>query len=404
MPPKKTAKAKTAKITKTTKAAPKAKTAKSTKKNIEKVNEVIEIEDDTEEHEQDDNIKDDEIPIELTKADQDIIQELKIKDASIKKAITALSNWNKQKKENSSKKDLFEDDDTDIPIYLEVTGNKYFASSKVLKPRMLEVPHSIHDLEDTRVCLFVKDDLFTDESLARIEILKEDQLKNLAQIVTVKDLKTKYKAYEARRKLLSEYDIFLTDSSIANMIPKLLGKIFFESSKFPLTISITERKELNVDKLVKNFNKALKSIGYRLPMGSNMSLRLGMLGQNIENLIENIQTITKFLEKFSIRLIQIKLKDSPSLPLYIADKVYTKNDILKTEDQQTDANKDIDNIPLSIYVEGLKELGFDDEEANKLFGNKRKAADFDDAGSKKIAIVETENSAPSAKKVKKVKK
>lgn len=320
--------------------------------------------------------KKDETPKEEdSSAETSDVQALVIKDTTIEKAVAALSKWN-QEKQASGKKDLFEDDDSDIPLFLQVTSNKYLSTSKVLKPRMLEVPHPIHDLEDARVCIFVKDNLFDEESLARIEILKENKLKNLAQIVTVKDLKSKYHAYEARRKLLSEYDIFLTDASIANMIPKLLGKIFFGSSKLPLTITITENKELSVDKLVKNFNRALSSIGYILPMGINMGFKLGMLGQDIANLKENIHAIAKYLEKFPIRLIQLKLKESPSLPIYISKTVYSEEDVLTPEDAAKESKADLlDDIPVSIYAEGLKELGLDEDEANRLFGKKKRSAD-----------------------------
>lgn len=359
MPPRKTRATKTAK----------AETAKpKATQKVKKVKKILE-------KEKEEKATEEVEPESLASTSDKIVQPLDVKDSTIEKAVNALSQWKKQQGEKSSKRDLFETEDEDIPVYLQITAKKYLATSKVIKPRMLQVPHPVHDLEDTRVCLFVKDDLFDEDALARIEVLKEDQLKNLAQIITVKDLKTKYHAYEARRKLLSEYDMFLTDSSIANMIPKLLGKTFFGSSKFPLTISVTDNKKVSVDRLVGNFNKALNSVGYMLPMGVNMGMRLGMLGQDIDNLKDNIHAITKFLEKYPIRLIQLKLKDSPSLPLYITDKIYSDEDILKPENSQTAKKQDADDIPLSIYSEGLKELGFEEEEANQLLGKKKRTAD-----------------------------
>lgn len=319
-------------------------------------------------------------PETLNKIEEGIVHELNVKDSTIEKAVSALSKWNKQQAEKSEKKDLFETDDEDIPIFLQVTSNKYFSTDKIIKPRMLELPHPIYDLDEIKVCLFVKDDLISpenDDLKERIEILKNDELKNLSEIVTVKELKTKYQSYESRRKLLNDFDIFLTDSSIANMIPKLLGKIFFKSSKTPLTIQITDHeKKLSIEKLIKNFNKALNSVGYMLPMGINLGFKLGMLGQNIDYLKENIQTILKFLQKFPIRVIHLKLKDSPSLPIYITDKVYNEEDILKPNEDaaniQGGANDgDDDDIPVAIYTEGLKELGLDEEEADKILGRKR---------------------------------
>ncbi|KAG0672276.1 hypothetical protein C6P42_003287 [Pichia californica] len=336
---------------------------------------------------------------------KDIVQELNIKETVIDKAVEALSKWNQQQTESSSKKDLFETDDEDIPLYLQITSKKYFSTSKILKPRMINVPNSIYDLEECKVCVFVKDDLIDEDNLNRIEILKENKLKNLGQIITVKELKGKYQTFESKRKLLSEYDLFLTDSSIANMIPKLLGKTFFGSSKFPLTISLTDNnKKLSIDKFVKNFEKSLYSISYMLPMGINMSIRLGMLGQNKKYLNENIKCIIKFLQKFPIRLIQLKLKNSPSLPIFITDKVYDENDIEDVEENEKNSIvfNNADDIPISIYAEGLKELGLDEEEADKIFGRKKRTLTEAEISDKNK--VENNDQEPNIKKTKKSKK
>lgn len=331
----------------------------------------------------------------VEEAAEEITQnKIAIKDVVIEKAVKALSEWTKLQSEASTKLDLFETEDSDIPLYLQVASSKYFAQTNILKPRMLEIPHTIHDLDDAKVCLFVKDGLFDEESLARVEIMKDNELKNLAQIVTVNDLKTKYHQFEARRKLLSEFDIFLTDSSIANMIPKLLGKTFFSSSKLPLTINITDKKNLSFEKLTRNFTKALNSTGFVLPMGNNTSFKLGMLGQNIEHIKENIHTITKFLEQFPIRLVQLKLNGSPTLPIFIAKKIYSDEDIISSTEENKEAESATE-IPLSIYAEGLKELGLDEEEANALFGAKKRTQEE----TKEAVEVE----APVAKKSKKSK-
>lgn len=338
---------------------------------------------------------------EVTKETSDVvaIQEIPVKDTTIEKAVAALSKWNKEQQESSSKKDLFETDDDDLPLYLHVDGNKFFASSNVVKPRMLSLPHPIYDLDVARVCLFVKDGLLTDENKKQIEILKGDELKNLAQIVTVKELKTKYHQYEARRKLLSEFDIFLTDSSIANMAPKLLGKIFFQSSKFPVTINITENKVLSIHRLKTQFTKALNSVGFMLPMSTSAAFKLGMLGQDLQNLKENVHAITKYLERFSIRLIQLKLLNSPSLPIYINKKVYTEEDILKESTADDTKETTADHHTLSIYAEGLKELGLDEEEAIALFGGKKRT--YDDSKEKEEEVVESVSTPKKAKTTKK---
>jgi hypothetical protein len=350
------------KSTKAKKAAPVKKTTKNTKSAKKAV-----TEEDTKEAEATEASSN-------SVSDVAAIQPITIKDTTIEKAVAALSKWNQDQQVNASKKDLFEAEDSDLPLYMHVAGNKFFASSNVVKPRMLQLPHPIYDLEDARVCLFVKDGLLTDENKQQIELLKSEELKNLANVITVKELKTKYHQYEARRKLLSEYDIFLTDSSIANMAPKLLGKTFFQSSKFPVTINITENKELSIHRLKTQFVKALNSVGFMLPMSTSAAFKLGMLGQDLNNLKDNIHAITKYLERFSIRFIQLKLLNSPSLPVYINKKVYTEDDVLKDGEEE---NNDVktDKHTLSIYAEGLKELGLDEEEALSIFGGKKRLHD-----------------------------
>jgi hypothetical protein len=50
-------------------------------------------------------------------------------------------------------------------------------------------------------------------------------------VITILDLKTKYKAYEARRKLAASYDLFLCDDRVTHLLPKIIGKSFIASGK-----------------------------------------------------------------------------------------------------------------------------------------------------------------------------
>ena len=51
------------------------------------------------------------------------------------------------------------------------------------------------------------------------------------QVIPVAKLKTHYKTYESKRQLSASYDVFLTDKRIYQMLPRLLGKKFFEKKK-----------------------------------------------------------------------------------------------------------------------------------------------------------------------------
>ena len=51
------------------------------------------------------------------------------------------------------------------------------------------------------------------------------------QVIPIAKLKTNYKTFESKRQLSASYDVFLTDKRIYQMLPRLLGKKFFEKKK-----------------------------------------------------------------------------------------------------------------------------------------------------------------------------
>lgn len=53
-------------------------------------------------------------------------------------------------------------------------------------------------------------------------------------------LRKNYKTFETKRKLVSSYDLFLTDDRIVTFMPALLGKAFYEKKRNPIPISLTK--------------------------------------------------------------------------------------------------------------------------------------------------------------------
>jgi len=52
------------------------------------------------------------------------------------------------------------------------------------------------------------------------------------QIIPYKVLKTEYKPYEAKRRLLGNFDMFLSDDRIRRLLPSHLGKHFYLRKKY----------------------------------------------------------------------------------------------------------------------------------------------------------------------------
>lgn len=85
--------------------------------------------------------------------------------------------------------------------------------------------HSLFDFEGADTLLISKD--------PQSEFTKLLQAKgvNNVTVMGITNLKDKYKPYEAKRQLCARYDCFLVDDRVAPLLPRLLGKKFFETKK-----------------------------------------------------------------------------------------------------------------------------------------------------------------------------
>ncbi|KAI2577211.1 ribosomal L1 domain containing 1, partial [Homo sapiens] len=156
--------------------------------------------------------------------------------------------------------------------------------SKELRVR-LTLPHSIRsDSED--ICLFTKDEPnSTPEKTEQFyrKLLNKHGIKTVSQIISLQTLKKEYKSYEAKLRLLSSFDFFLTDARIRRLLPSLIGRHFYQ------------RKN---------------------------AIRIGHVGMQIEHIIENIVAVTKGLseklpEKWeSVKLLFVKTEKSAALPIF----------------------------------------------------------------------------------------
>lgn len=215
-------------------------------------------------------------------------------DQQVKKAVKALLKYiRKEKKEKP--KNLLENDET---LWLSV-GLKKIQEKKTM-PVKVPIPNSFRDAES--VCLIVKD------SKAVKQILGNTNIK----IISTEKLKTKYKAYEARRKLCASFDLFLADDNIITMLPSLLGKEFFKKKKLPLPVRINKNLSSKIERCIKST--------VLLPVsGPCTSIKIATDQMTQEQIVENILSVNEFLQtKFGDDILNIQLKSSTSvaLPIY----------------------------------------------------------------------------------------
>ncbi|ODQ77106.1 hypothetical protein BABINDRAFT_163838 [Babjeviella inositovora NRRL Y-12698] len=303
-----------------------------------------------------------------------------IKSEVLETAISELIKFVKtQNTAKDSSNQLFSTEDEDAGIFVKITTKKFFSDKPNFKPKSIRVPHSVHDLDNLSVCLFVRDDLIDSSLLEKIE---SSDIKNLSKIITGKQLKGEYKQYEAKRKLASEYDLFLVDDALMNSVPKTLGSIFYSSNKkAPLPIKVSSLNKLSDDKksfsLVTFANQIaakINSTSFLPPMGVNIVVKIGQRTLLDEAALkENLYAVLAYFfqnHSDNLRTIEIKSESSPAIPIYYAKTLYSEEDVLAektvSEDEELSA---IDGVPqgvkLTEFEKGLLELG-DEAQISKL--------------------------------------
>lgn len=294
-----------------------------------------------------------------------------IPEKVLNKAISELKKFNERQqeaKENDEDKklQLFDNDQEDEEsFYLTIESKKFFSSKPQFKPKSIRLSKSIHP-ESTSTCLIIRDEFIkTDEMLEQLE--NETDLK-INEFVPLKIVKNEYKNFEKRREFHSKFDFFLVDESILSIMPNALGKIFYQSKKFPIPIKVSSLgspKELSLVTLKNQVNKALSSTSYLPPIGTNISVKIGFINYDTKDLIENINDVVKTLDINEIKSIHLKSTTSPALPLFYTDSLYSENDVAKEEEQEEEETEG----KLTAFEEGLLELG-DAEEVAKVIGKK----------------------------------
>lgn len=295
-----------------------------------------------------------------------------VDDKKISKALSELKKFvANSSKDEESKAQLFEDELTnDLQIIF--TKKNLFTSKKNFKPKLIHIQDKPKNEEQPRIVLFIRDDVIDKELLEKIE---ESELNSLIeQIITGSDLKSTYKQYEKRRELYSLNDIFLADDSLITTLPKLLGKVFYDSKKLPIPIKIN-KENFSIQSVINQVNKISSSIVYSLPRSNNLSVNLG----SIETIDESVlKQVIEHFQNEELRSIFIKTNQSPALPLYELDTVYTEDDVKPTDKEEIKAKESNvsieglpENIKLSEFEKGLIELA-NPTEIPELFSSKIK--------------------------------
>ncbi|KAL7423370.1 proteasome-interacting protein cic1 [Cryptotrichosporon argae] len=151
----------------------------------------------------------------------------------------------------------------DEHVWLSV-NTKQGTTRRSLKPVKIQLPHPpLPPPPATSVCLLSKD-----PQREFKDLLAAHDIKFVARVVGVDKLKGKFRPFEARRELMRDHDLFLCDERVLPLMPKLLGKIFFEAKKQPIPVNML-RKDLKAE-----LGRAISSTYFHPSTGTSHSVRI----------------------------------------------------------------------------------------------------------------------------------
>lgn len=167
-----------------------------------------------------------------------------------------------------------------------------------VKPQRIPLAHSIYDNPD--ICVFSKD--------------PQEKYQVHKTVIGVDALRKNYKTYEQKRQLCASFDLFLADEAILPLLPKLLGKVFFDKKKLPRPISFKKDPKIELANV-------LQSTWLNMNKGVCTAIRVGTTrltpAQNKENVEVAMEAVVNKLGGWDkIQSINLKTSSSMALPIY----------------------------------------------------------------------------------------
>ncbi|XP_074136698.1 ribosomal L1 domain-containing protein 1-like [Sminthopsis crassicaudata] len=253
---------------------------------------------------------------------------LLVSKEQIKKAIQSLLEYIKKEKKSNTL--LLNENEN---VFLMVTLWKIPPNGKEIK---IPLPHGIRpDIKD--VCLFTKDESnLTSEQTENFykQLLKKKGITSITEVIPYTRLKQEYKPYEAKRRLLSNFDLFLADERIRRLLPSHIGKQFYRRKRVPLSVDLTTQN------LSEHINRIIQGTTLTVTNhGCCNTARVGHTGMSADHLVENVIAVVDVLseklpEKWeSVKILHLKTEKSPSLPIFSSFVSYLDSQESKKQKQ-----------------------------------------------------------------------
>ncbi|KAM6896894.1 ribosomal L1 domain-containing protein 1 [Xenentodon cancila] len=257
--------------------------------------------------------------------------------AQVKKAVQALQAFLKTKASGGGGGGLFPNDTQQFNLLFTL-----WKIPKAAQTVRIPLPHGQRP-DSEEVCLFTRDEPnMTPEQTQRFykRLLEDRGVKGISEIIPYKVLKTEYKPYEAKRRLLGNFDMFLSDDRIRRLLPSHLGKHFYERKKEPLSVDLQSKH------LARDLQRVIQGTSMKITnKGCCCMARVAHSGMTADEVTENIEaTVQTVVSKMRmkgpvLKLIHLKTPTSVALPIYTSDlnhlQVLETSKNKKPEDRKT---------------------------------------------------------------------
>ncbi|ORM39532.1 Ribosomal L1 domain-containing protein 1 [Babesia sp. Xinjiang] len=249
-------------------------------------------------------------------------EHITVSEGTVRKAVTALQARAKAERESRTL-DLL-DDPSRSYIFLQVFVHKVFTEAHV-RPLQIKLKNPIY--KGKEVCLFVKD-----PQKHWKKVIRELNIHEIQKVISVEKLKKKYKEYKDRRLLVNSFDLFLSDRAVAPSLPSLLGKIFMEKKKLPISLTLGRVGMKN------RIEEAINSTFYRVSTGNCSAVKVAIASMTVEQIVENVLHAIDMIKNFhktdknfksKISAIYLNWEGAASLCLY-SEELEAVEDIIGT--------------------------------------------------------------------------
>ncbi|XP_065857021.1 uncharacterized protein [Euphorbia lathyris] len=234
---------------------------------------------------------------------------------TVEKAINALLKWRAAKSE-TQKPQLLEHDEF---VYLILTlkkipqkGVSRINAHKISLPNPLINPPN----DNCELCLIIDDR--PKSGLNKDAAKKKIQNDNIpiSKIIKLSKLKSDYRPFEAKRKLCDSYDMFFADRRVIPLLPKMLGKQFFNKRKIPVAVDLKHKN------WKEQIERACGSGLLFLRSGTCSVVKVGRISMEKEEILSNVVAAINGIAEIvprkwgGIRSFHLKLLESLALPVY----------------------------------------------------------------------------------------